>query len=142
MNSVVITGEVGRFRHNKTGNGQTVANFSVLSERRFSARDGSTKSNKVYMGVVVWGGAADLLMADGVSDGAVVLVQGHLANEKDQNDNWRTIINGQQVAVLVHGLPSVAPQQAPQAPRQQAQQAQQQAQPAVQGSFEDDDLPF
>ena len=90
LNQVILIGHLGRDPELRTTqSGQTVANFSVATNRRWSDRDGNRKEETEWHYVVCWGRQAEVA-GQYLTRGKLVSVEGRL-----QTRSWDDQQSGQ-----------------------------------------------
>jgi single-strand DNA-binding protein len=78
VNKVILLGNVGRDPEvRSTGNGQSVASFSLATSRRWKDRDGNKQEQTEWHNVVAWGKLADVV-AKYVTKGLRVFIEGRI----------------------------------------------------------------
>jgi len=93
INIAIISGNLGRdpeFRQSQGG--KSICRFSVASNRRWRAPDGSEHEETQWHKVVVWGRQAEQC-SQHLTKGSAVLVEGHLNTSRfdDRDGNSRVV---------------------------------------------------
>jgi single-strand DNA-binding protein len=104
MNKVIILGNLGNNpTTNKTGNGTTVCNMSIATNRNFKGKDGEWQVDTQWHRIVVWAKQAENCKKY-LSKGSQVLVEGRLQNrqweDKDGNKRYTTEVVADSVQFL------------------------------------------
>ena len=85
FNKAVVVGHLGR----ETQSGQTVANFSVATNRKWNDRDGNRQEETEWHNVVAWGRQAEVA-EQFLRKGRLVVIEGRL-----QTRSWEDRDSGQ-----------------------------------------------
>lgn len=90
LNKVMIIGNLGRDPEMRfTANGQSMANFSVACNRRYTTRDGEQRDETEWVRVVCWGRQAEIA-AQYLQRGSQVYVEGRLQTRSWEDQQGQT----------------------------------------------------
>ena len=90
INNVLIAGNLtGDPTFRKTGNGTSVANFYIASNRKYRDNSGIWRENVCYVGIVAWHKLADACN-EVLKRGSSVLVDGELQSRSWKNEDGTT----------------------------------------------------
>ena len=104
VNKVIIVGNLGQDPDKRvTGTGQTVTNFTVATNERWTGKDGQKQERTEWHRVVVWGPQAESC-AQYLAKGRQVYVEGRLQtrqwDDKEGNKRYTTEIVAANVQFL------------------------------------------
>jgi len=129
MNTLIVTGNLGRDANIKSVSGSTVANFSVAAKAGYGERE-----QTIWIDCALWGKRAESRLVDYLKKGQMVCVSGEMGTREHDG---KTYITMRVENVTLCGGRNDAPQ-APQKPAQN-----QYAQQSNGGGVAmDDDIPF
>ena len=129
MNTLIVTGNLGRDANIKSVSGSTVANFSVAAKAGYGERE-----QTIWIDCALWGKRAESRLVDYLKKGQMVCVSGEMGTREHEG---KTYITMRVESVTLCGSRNNAPQ-APQKPAQN-----QYAQQSNGGGVAmDDDVPF
>jgi single-strand DNA-binding protein len=90
MNKILVIGNLGRDPEMRyTPNGQAVTNFSVATNRRYTASDGEQKEETEWFRISVWGRQAETCNQY-LSKGRKVYVEGRLRSRSFETQDGQT----------------------------------------------------
>lgn len=140
INKVILIGNLGRDPETRsTPSGQTVANFSLATTRKWRDRDGNKQEQTEWHQIVVWGRQAEVA-GQYLTRGKQIYLEGRL-----QTRSWEDRQSGEKkyrTEVVVDnfqmlGRASDSPSSSP-----SASQYEQDRGPAPDAGADDDDIPF
>lgn len=86
MNKVFLIGHVGKDPESKTfGSGNTVASFSLATNKRFKVKDGEKKQETTWHNCQAWNKTADLIMTY-IKKGSHIFVGGEISISNYETD--------------------------------------------------------
>lgn len=129
MNTLIVTGNLGRDANIKSVSGSTVANFSVAAKAGYGERE-----QTIWIDCALWGKRAESRLVDYLKKGQMVCVSGEMGTREHEG---KTYITMRVENVTLCGSRNDAPH----APQQPAQNQYHQ-QTSGGGMNMDDDIPF
>ncbi len=122
LNKAIVVGRLTHDPENRTtASGQSVANFSIATNRIWTDQSGNKQEAAEYHNVVVFGKLADIC-TQYLSKGRLVLIEGRIQTRswegKDGNKRYRTEIVAENMQMGPRGTASQAPSQEPQTPEE------------------------
>lgn len=114
LNKAIIIGNVTQNPEvRNTPSGQTVASFSVATNRMWTDKQGQKQQKAEFHNVVAWGRLAEIA-GQYLTKGSLCMVEGHLQtrNWDDQQGNrhWKTEIITENIQLGPRGARSTAPE--------------------------------
>ncbi len=140
LNKVMLIGNLGRDPEVRTTqSGQSVANFSLATSRRWKDRDGNRNEETEWHKIVVWGRQAEIA-AQYLTKGRQIYVEGRIQtrswdDQKTGEKKYMTEVVCENFQML--GTRGDAPAQMPPGPDRE-----QDAPGGFDAGAEDDDIPF
>jgi single-strand DNA-binding protein len=140
MNKILVIGNLGRDPEMRyTPNGQAVTNFSVATNRRYTASDGEQKEETEWFRISVWGKQAETCNQY-LTKGQKVYVEGRLKSRSYETRDGQTRFENEIFATDVRFL-SAAGSRADDFP-QDSEPAGGSGMDAGRSGMDADDLPF
>lgn len=106
LNKVMLIGYLGKDPEvRSTQGGQTVANFSIATSRKWKDKAGNKQEKTEWHSIVVWGKLAEIC-GQYLEKGKLVYLEGEIQTrtwEKDGETKWKTEINVHHMQMLGGG---------------------------------------
>lgn len=105
VNKVILVGRLGRDPELRyTQGGQSVANFTLATNRRWNNKDGERQEQTEWHRIVAWGKLAEFCGSDYVNKGRQVYVEGRIQTreweDREGQKRWTTEVVAQEIQLL------------------------------------------